>query len=145
MKILGDRLLDVGPPAWRGVREQARNRKPKQAGSFIPPAEKRVMNQLHEAARSVFVGRLDQHSANRVNPERFFVPLLFLDEVVVGAEFLQHIRSVHGAPIGFVEEMSLTRLLLACGELQREQRVGLDREPFRFVALLPEILVTLPR
>jgi len=57
-----------------------------------------VVNQLHESARSAFVGRLDQHRTDRIDPKCLLVASLFFygsSEEFVG--YLVHLgrASVH--------------------------------------------------
>src|SRR5260370_31831520 len=98
-----------------------------------------MVRELHQLSRSRLVFRLEEYGAYGVDAEGFLVPLLFLDEVVVGAELLEHICGVHGSAISFVEEMGELRILRAVRKTQGEHRIRFDGEPFGFARLLPEV------
>jgi hypothetical protein len=70
--------------------------------------------------------------------------LLFLYEVVVAAQLLEHIGHHHGAPVGFEEEMGELIVGRSVGEPKGEHRVALDGEPLGLRDLLPKKLAALP-
>ena len=86
--------------------EQRRDCKPKQCGSLGLAEDGRMLTQPHELARACLIGGLNEYDTHGVNTERGLVLLLPLDEMVIGAKFLQHVMKRHTATITFISEMS---------------------------------------
>ena len=77
-----------------------------------------------------------------MDAKRFFMFLLALDEVVVGAKFLQHVGRRHRAAIGLVAEVDQLTLRRTARETKREQRIGLHRETEgSLIVLFPDVFV----
>ena len=82
------------------------------------------MDQFHQPPRPRLVCSLHEDRPNGMNSEGLLVPLLFFDEVIVGAELLQHVGRVHCAAICLVEKVSLAlRRAFSCRKAQREEGV----------------------
>ena len=75
-----------------------------------------------------------------MDAEGQFVPLLLLDEMVVGPELFEHVRHYHAAAVGFVAKVGELLALGAIRKAQAEHGVRLYGQPCRFASLLPEIL-----
>jgi hypothetical protein len=58
------------------------------------------------------------------------MPLLLLDEVIIGAKFAQYVCCGYRASVSFVAKMYELLIFGTIAETKREQRVGLDRQPF---------------
>jgi len=96
------RLIDPAAYLWRG--KHRRDAKPEQA-SALGSGNQGVFGELHELSRSVLIRRFDEYSPDRVNAKSLTVLLLPLDEMVQGTHLAHHVRKVHRAAVGFVNEM----------------------------------------
>lgn len=71
-----------------------------------------------------------------MDAERFLVLSLLLNEVVVAAKLLEHVRHDHAASVGLIAEVRELMAPGTIGKAQRKEGVGLDRH----VNFLPEEL-----
>ena len=104
-----------------------------------------VLSQFHQLARSWFVCSLDEHGSDWVNAERSFVLLLTLDEMVVGAEFFEHVGLRHRAPVRFVAKVGKPDIFRTFRYSKAEQGVRLHGEALGFdVVFFPEVPASMP-
>jgi len=96
------------------------------AGAAGRPRHQRVAHQSHQLLPSRLVRRLDEDRAYRVHPEGVAVLLLFLNEIEIASELLQHVGHRHASAVSLVEEVRELILGLPLWESERKEGVGLD-------------------
>ena len=134
IEVAGDRGV------YRRVGEERRDAEPEQSGALTGSGHQRMADQIHELLAACLVRGFHQDRPNGVDTESLPVLLLLLDEVVVAAKLLEHVRHDHAATISLV---AVVREMMALGTIrktQREERVGLNRQSLVLVNFLPKEL-----
>src|SRR5665213_4385274 len=123
-----------------GFQVSTEDGKPKQRGALSFTDDCGVLNQLHQLAGARLVCGFDEHGTDRMDAESFLVLLLALNEVVVRAEFFQHVGHRHGASVCFVAEVGDAVI----GKAQTEQRIRFYRESLHSVSCSVQTYSLLP-